>query len=126
MTTKLKPCPFCGGEATVSYEKFFETYHVGCEDNGCPVIAGTDGDSEEDAIGRWNRRASGWRSCKDSHPEIGQTVLIALKPSSHSELYHLLSAEYEEHGYKYRGIDISPDWWMELPDLPEEAEEWNG
>ncbi len=53
---KLKPCPFCGGEATIrKYEYFSEdTYNVYCEECGCEISMYY---SEGDAIDAWNRRA---------------------------------------------------------------------
>jgi Lar family restriction alleviation protein len=126
MTTELKPCPFCGGEATVDYMAHWEWYLIKCDNDGCPVACVTDSDSKEEAIERWNSRTSGWRSCKDSQPEIGQTVLIAEKSDCKIRPYRILWAEYYEHGYKYGRNYIIPDWWIaipKLPDLPEETEE---
>lgn len=56
MATKLKPCPFCGGEATA-----YDVAGV-----ACPVRiicdecwAAIEGDTEKDAIAAWNRRVGG-------------------------------------------------------------------
>lgn len=65
----LKPCPFCGGEASVEYEVFAGTtvrgYRVRCgndscnEDVECSTYAfGT----EAEAMAAWNRRAE--RTCR--------------------------------------------------------------
>ena len=56
MTEKLKPCPFCGGEAEV-YENEYENitlFMVACKNCG---ISTAGYDYEEDAIKDWNRRA---------------------------------------------------------------------
>ena len=72
MTDKLKPCPFCGGEAEVyDYEskhdiydpdtlgyvdtEYYTKYGVGCVLCGCIVA---DRNSETEAIEAWNRRAT--------------------------------------------------------------------
>ena len=50
--TKLKPCPFCGGEASM-YIAYDDGYYVCCDECGCglPVY-----NTEEEAIEAWNRR----------------------------------------------------------------------
>lgn len=50
--TELKPCPFCGGEASI-YVAYDDGYYVCCDECGCglPVY-----NTEEDAIREWNRR----------------------------------------------------------------------
>jgi Lar family restriction alleviation protein len=72
MNKELKPCPFCGGEATLyDYEEsrdiydketlgyvdteYFTKYGVDCEFCGCIVA---DRNSETEAIEAWNRRAT--------------------------------------------------------------------
>ena len=56
---KLKPCPFCGGEATITNRVSF--YSVGCTmDYMCPMNINHDlllFVSEETAAKSWNRRA---------------------------------------------------------------------
>jgi hypothetical protein len=126
MTDELKPCPFCGGKATVVHMARVGVCHVRCEHGECPVLCKTSGDSKEEAIEIWNRHASDWRSCKDSHPEIGQTVLIAEKTGIQCRPYNIQWAKYNKRGYRCRGLYYRAVWWMavpELPDLPEETEE---
>ena len=50
--TELKPCPFCGGEASM-YIAYDDGYYVCCDECGCglPVY-----NTEEEAIEAWNRR----------------------------------------------------------------------
>lgn len=53
---ELKPCPFCGGEATISVITDAKKYRVKC--NSCPVTFGRWWfDKEKDAAEAWNRRA---------------------------------------------------------------------
>ncbi len=52
-TAELKPCPFCGGES-ISLET--TPYGAWLECNGCHTF-GTPGETAEDAIRAWNRRA---------------------------------------------------------------------
>ena len=58
---KLKPCPFCGGEAITGYAiKDYNRWGVYCQNCGALVEVqdwkGID-DSEENAIAAWNHRA---------------------------------------------------------------------
>lgn len=53
MNYKLKPCPFCGGEAEFFEDEFFCRYSVVCTE--CSAGTNTYG-VERDAIDAWNRR----------------------------------------------------------------------
>lgn len=53
MNEKLKPCPFCGGEAKLYYTEFYEEFAVQCtwckaDRYGYPT--------EQEAINAWNTR----------------------------------------------------------------------
>ena len=53
--TALKPCPFCGGEATIyedRHENITYGYTVAC-DNCCATVFA---DTEKEAIEAWNKR----------------------------------------------------------------------
>ena len=57
MQNKLKPCPFCGGEAEVVFGACdYNVYQVCCTGANCHAMAGWS-DTEEEAIEEWNRRA---------------------------------------------------------------------
>ncbi|MBQ1577303.1 MAG: Lar family restriction alleviation protein [Oscillospiraceae bacterium] len=48
----LKPCPFCGGEATL--EQYLDGWRISCDDCDAEI---TDLGLQEDAVFKWNRRA---------------------------------------------------------------------
>lgn len=50
---KLKPCPFCGGEAEL-YENYYHGCNIYCLECGVEFEC----DSKEEAIEAWNRRVS--------------------------------------------------------------------
>ena len=52
----LKPCPFCGGEATRTTMRRFK--YVSCENSDCSIVveAGAFFSREEEAIAAWNTR----------------------------------------------------------------------
>lgn len=55
--SKLKPCPFCGGEAKAAYGRCdYNVWQVCCLNNACQAMAGWC-DTKDDAIAAWNRRA---------------------------------------------------------------------
>ena len=60
-TPFLKPCPFCGGKASIFQVEQPDggiTYEVDCENPDCAVCCCTDlYSSKLEAIGVWNRRA---------------------------------------------------------------------
>lgn len=69
MSMTLKPCPFCGGEASVEYDASAGTaargYRVRCGSGSCngEVECGTHAfGTEAEAMAAWNRRAG--RTCR--------------------------------------------------------------
>ena len=55
MENKLKPCPFCGGEAKMmtTYIGEMREYNVTCRMCSCILISFT---TEQEAINAWNMR----------------------------------------------------------------------
>ena len=51
---KLKPCPFCGGEADAWTDPFFYVWKVFCTECGANILSSTD----EYADVLWNRRVA--------------------------------------------------------------------
>jgi hypothetical protein len=57
---KLKPCPFCGGEARVGRDSFSGLFCVGCLNDECLGFSGLGWiyKKEEEAIEAWNKRSN--------------------------------------------------------------------
>lgn len=132
MPEKLKPCPFCGGEARVSDAGTF-VICVGCDVRmplgSAAMEAARNEVKYKPSLEAWNRRTkqAGWIKTSEQMPEAYNPVL----------LYHRL---YKEIciGYwrartglwwifnygAYSDKDVITHW-MPLPELPEEVEERN-
>lgn len=57
---KLKPCPFCGGKADVwrtNYHVYIQCENF-CMDDRFEHLVQVSGDTEEQALEAWNRRAN--------------------------------------------------------------------
>lgn len=80
MDDRLKPCPFCGGEAEVNVIDYDETdldmdstWWVQCRECGALTDEYSGGDeAEAAAIKAWNKRAERWnerheRTCRDAN-----------------------------------------------------------
>ena len=66
MSTELKPCPFCGGNADYWVDKWGDGLHViECRDCGCCKRSNIGMDGVEQI---WNTRADGWISVDDNMP----------------------------------------------------------
>lgn len=71
MSIELKPCPFCGGEPTMSSYTYstlgggYVQFKVECENDNCPAQPTVDWHywSEAEAAEAWNTRAE--RTCHD-------------------------------------------------------------
>ena len=61
---QLKPCPFCGGEASVVGKPHEAKFCVGCGDDTCLDFSGLGWlyDTDDDAAAAWNRREE--RTCR--------------------------------------------------------------
>ena len=58
MMDKLLPCPFCGGEATISDGGYSgEKFLARCRELSCPAASGFIRKTHDEAIAAWNRRA---------------------------------------------------------------------
>ena len=63
MSDNLKPCPFCGGEATLVEDIYADKlyYYVTCATNNCDANTGRC-DTEDEAITKWNNRRNPWHT----------------------------------------------------------------
>lgn len=55
MAERLKPCPFCDSEATLTMESFWNWPEVCCDNRKCS--ANVVGENNFSTIAAWNRRA---------------------------------------------------------------------
>ena len=103
--TELKPCPFCGGEATA----IDGSKQVWCSD--CYA----DGPFTEEHIAAWNHRASDWISVEERLPETGRGVLV------HGGMAYLSDQDRAWHSMidGNRRIQWAVTHWMPLPEPPE-------
>jgi Lar family restriction alleviation protein len=55
--TKLKPCPFCGGEAIIEQDEYwYLEWAVSCCNEDCVCYIGRSYRTKEETIAAWNRR----------------------------------------------------------------------
>lgn len=57
MSIELKPCPFCGGKASLHSDTDGPTWFVGCSNSECPVEPHLYLNKGDEAAQVWNRRA---------------------------------------------------------------------
>ena len=73
---KLKPCPFCGGEASVWSIGGSEFYCIECDNEECGCVYGENMQlSFEEVIEEWNKRA-----------ESGVGVTYGIRRSNHQTI----------------------------------------
>ena len=59
ISTKVKPCPFCGSHATVWRYEYTESYIIECDNEHCGCRYGDSMDlTEAEVITLWNSRHS--------------------------------------------------------------------
>lgn len=118
----LLPCPFCGGKAETfpldkcdSYGNYERIWYSECGE--CFTRSGYYNTEGEAAIA-WNTRASGWISCSERMPEVGEPVLIY---EAYNEEMVVASLECDKIGFSnddfYYGLKTVPSW-MPLPGPP--------
>lgn len=56
---ELKPCPFCGGEVVIDYNKYTKVYSIACGNSECNLSVSTlPCQTAKEAIDIWNRRSN--------------------------------------------------------------------
>ena len=116
---KLKPCPFCGGEAVLLEIPYGRLQAVRCNECGAVIRSAP---SISFAIKAWNRRDSGWIKTSERLPEWDREVL----GYRHDGFCNVIWWSGETWGYRdmvYKVLDyVDKDeypYWMPLPELPE-------
>lgn len=118
MSSDLKRCPFCGGEAK-AYSILCDglKHIVSCQ--GCLVETPLH-DTREDLTATWNRRADGWIAVEDGLPEMRTDVWVHYRDGGIEigccRLFH-------GRPRWFVGFTIFPEGtvthWMPLPEPPE-------
>lgn len=111
MTDKLKPCPFCGGEAGLNevedgYGGLSGAYVVClnvCNVQATPIT--------------WNTRADDWQPIETA-PKDGSTVIV----EGGTAYWHNGYAAWFSHSAQ-RPIEWPVTRWKPLPEPPEQGEE---
>lgn len=65
--TKLKPCPFCGGRADLTWGRInngLYRYHGRCLNDACYAVGPSQSSVERTAVRAWNRRVKEPKSCR--------------------------------------------------------------
>ncbi len=136
---KLKPCPFCGGEAVAA--KTLKHNLPLIERLKChAAMLSPNANGAPDLEGKWNERSSMWMSVLDRLPERGVTVMVF---SQDGEIYFDEIDEDCDDGDRWYAHDqsyehycnvakpagsVGPDCeapythWMPLPKPPAEGE----
>ena len=134
--TDLKPCPFCGGEATA----IDESKQAWCND--CFAA----GPLTEEHVDAWNRRAETatessdkWVSVEERLPELEKSVLLCVRHGDPKQAHfseaisgyrmtdpeHYTPEEWDnEEGASFPPEYSTDEWgtvthWMPLPEPPE-------
>lgn len=117
---ELKPCPFCGGEATMQSGQY--AHYVGCEN--CDAWTHISGTSEK-AAAAWNRRDDGWARVEDGLPEPNTMVYVWVNgaPSYGWRQVEKNDAWWNTYNYIGSGAKDTSGvtHWRPLPPPPDEA-----
>jgi len=90
---KLKPCPFCGGEAHL--QPFMGYWTVGCTDCFGAVVGKIE--TKEEAIKEWNKRPSPWHT---GTPTEEGWYVCKLKNSNLYETNYFTGSNWTEESFE--------------------------
>ena len=126
MREKVKPCPFCGGEAEYSHSH--GAAHIWCSNEGCEHIGFVDSDSPyvDEVIKKWNRRDATMsikhNRCENMAPDNGLTIYLSEEnvrnllrtmpnviPDSNDDAYDELREIFVEHIRELDYVDEESD-----------------
>ena len=94
--SKLKPCPFCGGEAT--FHTYGRTCNVVCDD--CLIGTRLEHiDEYEVAIDAWNTRADSIVRCRDCRWYSEHMWVVATDVADVCEFWHGEPTKVEPDGF---------------------------
>lgn len=135
MNEQLKPCPFCGGDASKAARFNMGYAGDGVKCNKCkaetPFYL-----VEQKAADWWNTRADGWISVHDKKPKYGTPVILSVNNVVQDITYNLDGSDdsldwFEPHSsvgayddlkdisfFVTHDIDVK---WMKLPNPPKAA-----
>ena len=117
---KLKPCPFCGGDAYTTITEEGHFWVAGCRDCHAQIMLCN---KEWQAIKMWNRRYLNWEKTSERLPTLHEDVLLVDDDYFYEVGYlayigrnsHVWVADRSDTIY---GAEDFP-YWMPLPDLSE-------
>lgn len=89
--SELKPCPFCGGKASINYYEH-NTHSVEC--NICHARTSVTGGIKR-CIDECNARSGVWINIEEQLPKIGQECLIEIPVC---ERFNVESGKYKGNG----------------------------
>ena len=126
--TKLKPCPFCGGNAIVR-NTGYDSFYVRCENDKCAVVSVTcNRNTSEEAIEAWNTRHNHWHT--GTPTEYGEYVCLVhsmkCPPVKHKTIMEWGEhcAEKQDWFNREGGCDYEVIAWFLLPPCPY-GKEWD-
>ena len=126
-SSELLPCPFCGAEASIDIYPAHKHIVCGLPDyEGSVIVECVDccmmqDDTEQEVIGKWNRRESVWIPTAERLPESEKVCLIYapnIRPEYSIDVAIFSTIWIALTGVKRTGVTH----WMPLPQPPERGE----
>lgn len=120
MNEELKPCPFCGGQASIheKTEYIYTVYRVACGNTMCGCKPSTPFSQKKvNAISKWNTRADGWISVDERLPEVDEYGDINVLVCMDDEF--IAMATYDQNnGWELWAESGEVTHWQPLPKSP--------
>lgn len=119
---RLKPCPFCGGSSMLLLTHYGK-WHGWCEECG---TRGPEKSDEASAADAWNCRSLDWISTAERMPDEAEDLklLVLVAKGKSFDLPHAGTGVWHNGHWNTTDPEIEFElitYWMELPDIPEEA-----
>ena len=120
---KLKPCPFCGGEAKrTKFGRKVAYTEIVC--SNCDATMR--GSHFSAPVERWNTRTSGWIPVSERLPDTYETVLCFDAESNcgyNIGKYEVCNGAMINEKWMWFSQHIKPTHWMSLPTAPQPPED---